>query len=105
MIALSNYSISWCQSDVILSTGELTDSVLISYKDIKIVNSKLIELKYEKEINDSLNIIISNDNKIIKEYTNNISTLNNNIKTITKQRNIAIIVSLISILSFIISIK
>jgi hypothetical protein len=105
MIALSNYSISWCQSDVIFSTGELTDSVLISYKDIKTVNSKLIELKYEKEINDSLNVIISNDNKIIKEYTNNISTLNNNIKTITKQRNIAIVISLISILSFIISIK
>lgn len=105
MIALSNYSISWCQSDAISSTGELTDSVLISYKDIKIVNSKLIELKYEKEINDSLNVIISNDNKIIKEYTNNVSTLNNNIKTITKQRNIAIVISLISILSFIISIK
>ena len=72
MIALLSYSTSWCQSNVShSSTGEQygkSDSVLISYDDIKVVNAKLIQLKYEKEINDSLRVIIKNDDKIIKEY-------------------------------------
>ena len=92
MIALLSYSTSWCQSNVSLSsTGEQcgkSDSVLISYDDIRIVNSKLIQLKYEKEINDSLRVIIKNDDKIIKEYNNNIKTLNANINKTIKQRNI-----------------
>ena len=92
MIALLSYSTSWCQSSVSLSsTGEQcgkSDSVLISYDDIRIVNSKLIQLKYEKEINDSLKVIINNDDKIIKEYNNNIKSLNTNINKAIKQRNI-----------------
>ena len=92
MIALLSYSTSWCQSNVSLSsTGEQygkSNSVLISYDDIRIVNSKLIQLKYEKEINDSLRVIIKNDDKIIKEYNNNIKNLNTNINKTIKQRNI-----------------
>lgn len=92
MIALLSYSTSWCQSNVSLSsTGEQcgkSDSVLISYDDIRVVNSKLIQLKYEKEINDSLRVIIKNDDKIIKEYNNNIKSLNANINKTIKQRNI-----------------
>lgn len=92
MIALLSYSTSWCQSNVSLSsTGEQcskSDSVLISYDDIRVVNAKLIQLKYEKEINDSLRVIIKNDDKIIKEYNNNIKSLNANINKIIKQRNI-----------------
>ena len=92
MIALLSYSTSWCQSNVSLSsTGEQcgkSDSVLISYDDIRIVNAKLIQLKYEKEINDSLRVIIKNDDKIIKEYNNNIKSLNANINKTIKQRNI-----------------
>ena len=92
MIALLSYSTSWCQSNSSLSsTGEQcvkSDSVLISYNDIRTVNSKLIELKYEKEINDSLRVIINNDDKIIKEYNNNIKSLNANINKAIKQRNI-----------------
>ena len=92
MIALLSYSTSWCQSNVSLSsTGEQygkSNSVLISYDDIRIVNSKLIQLKYEKEINDSLKVIINNDDKIIKEYNNNIKNLNTNINKTIKQRNI-----------------
>ena len=92
MIALLSYSTSWCQSNVSLSsTGEQcgkSDSVLISYDDIRVVNAKLIQLKYEKEINDSLRVIIKNDNKIIKEYNNNIKSLNANINKTIKQRNI-----------------
>ena len=92
MIALLSYSTSWCQSNISLSsTGEQcgkSDSVLISYDDIRTVNAKLIQLKYEKEINDSLRVIIKNDNKIIKEYNNNIKSLNTNINKVIKQRNI-----------------
>ena len=105
MITLSSYSTSWCQSNVSLSsTGEQygkSDSVLISYDDIRIVNSKLIQLKYEKEINDSLNVIINNDDKIIKEYNNNIKTLNTNINKVIKQRNIIGLGGLVIILSLI----
>ena len=92
MIALLSYSTSWCQSNVsVSSTGEQcgkSDSVLISYDDIRVVNAKLIQLKYEKEINDSLRVIIKNDDKIIKEYNNNIKSLNANINKTIKQRNI-----------------
>ena len=109
MIALLSYSTSWCQSNSSLSsTGEQcgkSDSVLISYKDIRTVNSKLIELKYEKEINDSLRIIINNDDKIIKEYNNNIKSLNTKIKKVTTQRNIIGIGGIVSILALIIFIK
>ena len=109
MIALLSYSTSWCQSNVSLSsTGEQcgkSDSVLISYKDIRTVNSKLIELKYEKEINDSLKVIINNDNKIIKEYNNNVKLLNNKINKIKTQRNIIGLGGIISILALIIFIK
>ena len=109
MIALLSYSTSWCQSkSCISSTGEQfgkVDSVLISYKDLRIVNAKLIQLKYEKEINDSLKVIINNDNKIIKEYNNNIKSLNTKIKKVTTQRNIISIGGIVSILALIIFIK
>ena len=105
MIALLSYSTSWCQSNVSLSsTGEQcgkSDSVLISYNDIRIVNSKLIQLKYEKEINDSLKVIINNDDKIIKEYNNNIKSLNTNINKVIKQRNIIGLGGLVIIFSLI----
>lgn len=109
MIALLSYSTSWCQNNVSRSsTGERcgkSDSVLISYNDIRIVNSKLIQLKYEKEINDSLKVIINNDDKIIKEYNNNVKFLNTKINKLTTQRNVIGLGGIISILALIIFIK
>ncbi|WP_291630192.1 hypothetical protein [Clostridium sp.] len=105
MIALLSYSTSWCQNNVSLSsTGEQcgkSDSVFISYDDIRVVNAKLIQLKYEKEINDSLRVIIKNDDKIIKEYNNNIKSLNTNINKVIKQRNIIGLGGLVIIFSLI----
>lgn len=75
------------------STGELdnrSDSVLISYNDLKIVNSKLIELKYEKEININLRNIISNDSIIIDNYSKLNKQLVNDYNKSIKQRNIVI---------------
>ena len=76
-----------------LSTEEvfvLEDSVLISYDDLRTVNSKLIQLDYEQQINAKLRTIIKNDSIIIKDY----KVLNNRIsktcKKVVKQRNIAI---------------
>ena len=109
MIVLLSCSTSWCQSkSCISSTGEQfgkADSVLISYKDLRVVNAKLIQLKYEKEINDSLRVIINNDDKIIKEYNNNVKLLNTKINKLTIQRNVIGLGGIISILALIIFIK
>ena len=80
----------------ISSTGEVVqeDSVLISYNDLKVVNGKLIELKYEKETNNILRTIIRNDSLIIDTLTvdnlrlsSEVQTLNKSNKKYKKQRN------------------
>ena len=90
------------------STGEVVqeDSVLISYNDLKVVNGKLIELKYEKETNNVLRNIIRNDSLIIDTLTINnlrltseIQTLNKANKKYKKQRNIGFGVGIIGIIT------
>ena len=98
MIALLSCSINlYANNYHISSTGEVVqeDSVLISYNDLKIVNGKLIELKYEKETNKILRTIIQNDSIIIDTLTINnlrltseVQTLNKSNKKYKKQRNI-----------------
>ena len=76
-----------------LSTGELVipeDSVLISYNDLRIVNSKLIQLDYEQQINTNLRTIIKNDSIIIKDYKVLNDRISKNRKKVVRQRNIAI---------------
>ena len=76
-----------------LSTGELVipeDSVLISYNDLRIVNSKLVQLDYEQQINANLHTIIKNDSIIIKDYKILNDRINKNRKKAVRQRNIAI---------------
>ena len=79
------------------STGEVVqeDSVLISYNDLKVVNGKLFELKYEKETNNILRTIIRNDSLVIDtltidnlRLTTKIQTLNKLNKKYKKQRNV-----------------
>ena len=75
------------------STGERVqskDSVLISYDDLRIVNSKLIELNYERQINNNLRNIISNDSIVIKDYKVLNERINKDCKKAIRQRNIAI---------------
>lgn len=96
MIVLLSCSTSWCQNDnaTISSTGELTaspDSVLIAFDDLRKANAKMVELKYEKEINDSLRSIIRNDDIIMREYSRNVDALKKQVKqTKRRQRNLAI---------------
>ena len=94
-IVLLSCSISWCQNDnaTISSTGELTaspDSVLIAFDDLRKANAKMVKLKYEKEINDSLRSIIKNDDIIMREYSSNVDALKKQITQAKKQRNLAV---------------
>ena len=94
-IVLLSCSTSWCQKDnaTIPSTGELTaipDSVLIAFDDLRKANAKMVELKYEKEINDSLRSIIKNDDIIMREYSSNVDALKKQITQAKKQRNLAV---------------
>ena len=108
MIALLSYFINLYANDYhIPSTGEVVreDSVLISYNDLKVVNSKLIELKYEKETNNILKTIIRNDSLIIDTLTidnfiltSEVQTLNKSNKKYKKQRNVGFGVGIIGII-------
>ena len=109
MIALLSCSINLYANDYhISSTGEVVqeDSVLISYNDLKIVNGKLIELKYEKKTNNILRTIIRNDSLIIDTLTINnlrliseIQTLNKTNKKYKKQRNVGFGIGIAGIIS------
>lgn len=108
MIVLLSCSTSWCQNEnnAIPSTGELTatpDSVLISFDDLRKANAKMVELKYEKEINDSLRSIIVNDDKIIREYSSYSDALKKQILQAKKQRNIAVGGGLLATLSLVVT--
>lgn len=91
-----SYSTSWCQNDSIPPTGvRESDSVLVAVSAIKVANAKMIELKYEKEINRNLRDCIQNDSILISALSTNLSACeinsNNKIAEIKKQRNIAIL--------------
>ena len=109
MIALLSCSINLYANDYYIpSTGEVVqeDSILISYDDLKVVNGKLIELKYEKETNNILRTIIRNDSLIIDTLTidniklvNDIQRLNKLNTKHKKQRNIGFGVGITGIIT------
>lgn len=101
--------------DTISSTGGFipdtlaSDSVLIAYSDLRKVNSKLIELDYERQINKKYKEIISNDSISISSLRarilRNDSDYSRNIRAVKNQRNVvggiglgAIILLIISLL-------
>ena len=97
MIVLLGYSTNLYASNptdsLNLSTGEIVtpeDSGLISYNDLRIVNSKLIQLDYEQQINANLRTIIKNDSIVIKDYKLLNDRISKNCKKVVRQRNIAI---------------
>lgn len=101
MIVLLNCSMSLLANDNANPlTGRLEskqDSTLIAYDDLKLVNSKLIELEYEKDINERYRKIIANDSIIIKNYTDLNNSLNKDCKKAIKQRNIGIGIGIVGI--------
>ena len=50
----------------------------------------MVELKYEKEINDSLRSIIKNNDIIMRKYSSNVDALKKQIIQAKKQRNLAV---------------
>ena len=109
MIALLSCSINlYANNYNISSTGEVIqkDSVLISYNDLKVINCKLIELKYEKETNNVLRTIILNDSLIIDtltvdnfKLTSEVQTLNKSNKKYKKQRNVGFGIGTVGIIT------
>lgn len=107
MIAHLSCSIScWAnENNCISPTGEvkkINDSVYISYDDLKIVNSKLIELNYEKEINTKLRHIVTNDSVIIENHIKLYNNLNKDCNKYVKQRNIYFGIAIVGIITSII---
>ena len=92
MIALLACSINSSANNIgDSSTGEgdnRVDSVLIAYDDLRIANSKMIELEYEKEINVKLKEVLSNDSIIIADYSKLNEKLNKDCNKLALQRNI-----------------
>lgn len=78
------------------STKTQCDSVPISYDDLKIVNSKLIELEYEKDINKKLKEVVDNDKVIINNYAELNKKLNKDCRKAVMQRNICIGVAVVT---------
>ena len=73
---------------VVVKNTVVEDSVLVSYDDLRLANSKLIELEYEKKINTTLRSIIVNDSIIIKDYKVLNERINKDCKKAISQRNI-----------------
>ena len=95
MIVALSYSTSYSKerssSLSIFSTGglksnspleEVDSFIQVDINDIKLVNAKLIELKYLTDENNVLRGIITNDSIIIKEKDNRINILYNTIEEI-----------------------
>ena len=116
MTVLLSYSTNLSASDfaTISSTGGVksdsvsTDSVLIAYSDLRKVNAKLIELKYEKEINEHLRAVIVNDSIAIDGLRSELRNINithkRDIKRFKRERNVAGGIGIGAIILLIISI-
>lgn len=97
MIALLSCSmnLSGRTNQPLLSTGvladslETKDSINIAIDDLRKVNAKLIELKYEKEINIKLRDVVNKDSIIIEEYKIYNNSISNKARKYKRQRNVA----------------
>lgn len=106
MTVLLSCSINLSSSGQVVnsSTGVLSDSVKVSINDLRKANIKLIQLDYEKAINNNLRQIIVNDSVLAEQARQRYILLDRTCKKIKKQRNIGVGAAIGSILLFIISI-
>lgn len=84
ILLLLSYSKSWSENDV----STTTDSVLVAISDIRVANAKMVELKYEKEINSNLRQIVKNDSVAINALREKIDYTQAQSKKYRKQRNV-----------------
>ena len=90
MIVLLSYSINSSSKVYMPFTGGLEhDSIKVAIDDLRKVNTKLIELSYEKDINKNLRQIIKNDSVLAEQARQRYILLDRSCKQIKKQRNIA----------------
>lgn len=83
---------------------EQTDSlILIPIDAIKVANSKMIELQYEKEINSNLRQIITNDSIVINNLNKNIEFEQLKSKKYKRQRNFISSIGIGTIILYIVS--
>lgn len=70
------------------------DSVLIAIEDLRVATAKMVELDYEKAINEELRGILKTDSSLIRVLQTNLdaceNTCQNSVNKIKKQRNISI---------------
>lgn len=82
-----------CYSDTIIKH---CDSVVVSVDALRIANTKMIELKYEKEINANLQEVIKVDSVLISSFESNLFAIKKQAKeeidNMKKQRNKAIVI-------------
>ena len=116
MIALLSCSTNLLISSVAAnsSTGGLKqdsithDSILVSYDDLRKANSKLIELEYEKDINERLRAVINNDSIAIHNLKCGIDGIRKDcdrrVKRAKKERNVAGGIGIVAIILLVISI-
>lgn len=82
-----------CYSDTIIKH---CDSVIVSVDALRIANTKMIELKYEKEINANLQEVIRVDSVLISSFESNLFAIKKQAKeeidNMKKQRNKAIVI-------------
>ena len=80
-----------CYSDTIIKH---CDSVIVSVDALRIANTKMIELKYQKEINANLQEVIKVDSVLISSFESNLFAIKKQAKeeidNMKKQRNKAI---------------
>lgn len=91
IVLLSICSTSWSQNDTITKQ----DSALIAIPALRVANAKMIELKYEKQINENLREIVRTDSVLIDALNSSISycevQAEKEIAAIKKERNVAIV--------------
>lgn len=98
-------------ANIFYGGADTCETVEVNYNDIRIVNSKLIELEYEKEINNKLKLIIASDSAIIDTLENRVCRFSSNNYELAKQntklrkqRNIGFGVAFISIILAVVAI-
>ena len=119
-MALLICSTSWCQSSCDLDDNDFSDddvsfcicdsvdcypdtickysddSVVVSVNALRVANAKMLELKYEKEINANLQEVVSVDSVLISSLESNLFAVKEQAKEelddMKKQRNKAIVI-------------
>lgn len=101
LLSCSINSLGNSNVDVHPSTGVVNpnDSVLISYDDLRIANSKMIELEYEKEKNVLLKNALAIDSILLETQNQVIHETQYYRDKAIKQRNISTAITGVSILT------